>query len=40
MVKQEQWLDWAIQLQSIAQTGLYYSKDEFDIERFEKIRDI
>lgn len=33
-------LDWAIELQSIAQGGLYYSKDKFDIERFERIREI
>lgn len=33
-------LDWAIELQSIAQGGLYYCKDNFDIERFERIRGI
>ncbi|WP_291648324.1 NUDIX hydrolase [Clostridium sp.] len=33
-------LDWAIELQSIAQGGLYYCKDKFDIERFERIREI
>ncbi len=31
---------WARELQSIAQAGLYYSKDKFDIERFERIRNI
>ncbi|MBE6050787.1 MAG: NUDIX domain-containing protein [Clostridium sp.] len=35
-----QWLDWAIELQAIAQTGLQYSKDRFDLERFQRIRDI
>lgn len=35
-----QWLAWAKQLQSIAQAGLTYSKDPFDLERFEMIRDI
>ena len=34
------WLEWAKQLQSIAQIGLAYSKDVFDRERFEMIRDI
>lgn len=33
-------LDGAIELQSIAQVGLYYCKDKFDIERFERIREI
>ena len=33
-------LDWAVELQAIAQTALYYCKDKFDIERFQKIRDI
>ncbi|MGX6445222.1 NUDIX hydrolase [Neobacillus sp. K501] len=34
------WLDWAKQLQAIAQAGLTYSKDVFDLERFEQIRKI
>lgn len=34
------WLDWAKQLQSIAQAGLTYSKDAYDLERFELIRSI
>jgi len=34
------WLDWAKQLQSIAQAGLTYSKDVYDLERFELIRDL
>src|SRR5699024_6283350 len=34
------WLDWAKQLQSIAQAGLTYSKDDYDLERFELIRDL
>jgi len=31
---------WATELQALAQTGLYYSKDKYDIERFERIRNI
>ncbi|WHY75207.1 NUDIX hydrolase [Neobacillus sp. WH10] len=34
------WLEWAKQLQSIAQAGLAYSKDVYDLERFELIRNI
>jgi len=33
-------VDWAIELQSLAQAGLYYSKDIYDIERFQRIREI
>ena len=32
-----QWLEWARRLQALAQTGLTYSKDHFDIERYESI---
>ena len=34
------WLKWAMELQFIAQVGLTYSKDLFDIDRFERIREI
>ncbi|GAB2535368.1 NUDIX hydrolase [Gracilibacillus alcaliphilus] len=34
------WLTWAKELQSIAQSGLAYSKDVYDIERLERIREI
>ena len=34
------WLSWAMELQFIAQAGLTYSKDSFDIERFERLREI
>ncbi|MBO5461460.1 MAG: NUDIX hydrolase [Ruminococcus sp.] len=40
MKKNEKWLEWAIELQSLAQAGLYYGKDVYDIERFERIREI
>jgi len=32
-----QWLKWARELQSIAQAGLAYSKNEYDLERFKQI---
>lgn len=34
------WLDWAKELQFIAQAGLEYSRDPFDIERFRRVREI
>lgn len=40
MDKGENWLSWAVELQSLAQAGLHYSKDPFDIERFQRIREI
>lgn len=36
----EQWLKWAIELQSLAQSALYWCKDVYDIERFQRIREI
>ena len=40
MENNEKWLQWAVELQRIAQGALYYCKDKFDIERFERIREI
>lgn len=37
---QNRWLDWAVELQSLAQAGLHYGKDPFDRERYERIRTI
>jgi ADP-ribose pyrophosphatase YjhB (NUDIX family) len=34
------WLEWAQRLQAIAQTGLTYAKDPFDIERYEAVQEI
>ncbi|MBM6645003.1 MULTISPECIES: NUDIX hydrolase [Bacillus] len=34
------WIDWVKQIQSIAQAGLTYSKDVYDLERFQQLRDI
>ncbi|MBH5319599.1 NUDIX hydrolase [Paenibacillus sp. GSMTC-2017] len=34
------WLDWAKQIQAIAQTGLTYTKDVYDVERYEELRRI
>ena len=40
MDKSEKWLQWAIELQSLAQAGLTYGKDLYDKERYERIREI
>lgn len=40
MNAKDRWLDWAIELQGLAQAGLFYGKDPFDKERYERIREI
>ena len=40
MDKTEKWLAWAVELQSLAQAGLTYGKDVFDLERYTRIREI
>ena len=40
MDQNQKWLDWAVELQALAQAGLFYSKDVYDIERFGRIREI
>ena len=37
---QQQWIDWIVRLQSLAQAGLHYGRDRFDLERYQEIRDI
>jgi ADP-ribose pyrophosphatase YjhB (NUDIX family) len=34
------WLDWTQRLQAIAQTGLTFARDPYDIERYEQIRQL
>lgn len=38
--EEPKWLEWAKELQFIAQAGVTYTKDVFDLERFERIREI
>lgn len=38
--REARWLAWAKELQFLAQAGLTYTKDPFDVERFQRIRDI
>lgn len=40
MEKNEKWLDWAVELQALAQAGLTYGKDVYDLERYQRIREI
>lgn len=35
-----QWLDWARRLQAIAQNGLTYTENPYDVERFKQIQEI
>lgn len=37
---EERWLQWAVELQSIAQAGLTYGRDAYDRERYERVRSI
>lgn len=40
MDHKERWLKWAVELQSLAQVGLYYGHDQYDRERYARIREI
>ena len=37
---QGRWLTWAKEIQFIAQAGIEYSRDPFDRERFERLREV
>lgn len=37
---QEKWLQWAIEIQAIAQAGLAYGRDAYDKERYARLREI
>lgn len=36
----ERWLKWAMEIQSLAQSGLAYTQNKYDIERYERLREI
>ena len=36
----EKWLKWAMEIQSLAQSGLAYTTNVYDIERYERLREI
>ncbi len=37
---QKKWLEWARAIQAIAQTGLTYADDKYDIERYQQLNEI
>ena len=40
MSQELRWIEWSTRIQAIAQNGLAFSKDRFDIERYEELRQI
>lgn len=40
MPDRAQWMEWAVELQALAQAGLFYGHDKYDLERYERIREI
>lgn len=40
MSEQHKWLNWANELQAIGQSGLTFSKDKFDLQRFKRLQEI
>ena len=38
--EREPWLSWARELEAIAQAGLWYGRDPYDVERFGRIREM
>ncbi len=40
MKNEDKILNWAVELQSLAQAGLFYCQDKFDEQRFQRIREI
>ena len=40
MDKNKKWIDYIIELQSLAHAGLTYGKDVYDQERYERIRQL
>lgn len=38
--EKNKWLDWAVEIQSLAQAGLAYTNNVYDIERYERLREI
>ncbi|MFC3748362.1 NUDIX hydrolase [Paenibacillus sp. GCM10012306] len=37
---EQKWLSWAKEIQAIAQTGLAYAKDVYDVERYQALREL
>ena len=37
---QSKWMEWARALQAASQTGLHFTENPYEVERYEKVRDI
>ena len=35
----EKWIKWSMEIQSLAQSGLAYTDNVYDIERYERLRE-
>ena len=40
MNERDHWVDWAVEIQALAQAGLTYGKDPYDLERYTRLREI
>lgn len=40
MEERDRWVDWAVEIQALAQAGLTYGKDPYDLERYTRLREI
>lgn len=40
MLNRDKWVEFAVEIQSIAQAGLTYGHDEYDMERYARLREI
>ena len=40
MNERDRWVDWAVEIQALAQAGLTYGKDPYDLERYARLREI
>ena len=40
MENRNKWVEWAVEIQSLAQAGLAYGRDQYDMERYERLREI
>ena len=38
--EKRRWLDWTTRLQAIAQNGLAFAHDSYDVERYNEVREI
>jgi signal transduction protein with GAF and PtsI domain len=35
-----EWIDWSKQIKAIAQTGIAYTKDQYDLERYHQLTEL